>query len=478
MGRREQAAEEKALQQLLTQYEASKSEGRSIYLDGDQLADIAGRYTTEQRYQEAQEVIDYGLRLHPEHPYLLLEQAYLFLDLRRPHDAEAVVNRLYEQQLPEVILLKAELQLTKGAIDEAETLLEGLDGKELDNIIDATYLYVEMGYPEQAKQWLDKGVGRYDDHEAYLALCADYRLATGDSVAAVDAFEKLIDLDPYNDSYWLGRARALYLQQNFEEAIVACDFALTINEHNGEAYTYLGHSFLQLENVEAALKNFKLALQHRALSPEMGQLFIGTALLTGGRWQEAYDTFDQAIALYEQTPNKAPFYLTDLYIQQAMACVYLERFDEAHDCCEKALAVNSDDINAYVTEGMVYLNEGKASEALITFQIALKIDRSIETLYAIASYLFDFGLLKEADQLFREVFEEDRHYKDTAEKLATISLLQGESDSFIHYNHFASHPIDRETVLDLMKHPHYDATENRDALLKALTYLDSYYRNH
>ena len=61
-------------------------------MDGDQLADIADQYASERRFKEAQEVISYGLGLHPGHTDLMVEQAYLFLDLNQPRKAQEVAD--------------------------------------------------------------------------------------------------------------------------------------------------------------------------------------------------------------------------------------------------------------------------------------------------------------------------------------------------------------------------------------------------
>ena len=53
------------LNELIASYETAKANNRQVYMDGDQLADIADKYATERRFEDAQEVITYGLELHP-----------------------------------------------------------------------------------------------------------------------------------------------------------------------------------------------------------------------------------------------------------------------------------------------------------------------------------------------------------------------------------------------------------------------------
>ena len=61
MGRKNSPSAKKELTEIIQRYEAAKAEKRQLYLDGDQLADIADWYATERKFNDAQEVINYGL---------------------------------------------------------------------------------------------------------------------------------------------------------------------------------------------------------------------------------------------------------------------------------------------------------------------------------------------------------------------------------------------------------------------------------
>lgn len=55
-------------------------------------------------------------------------------------------------------MLKAELLLNEGQLEAARSTLDTIeDTDELETIINIIYLYMDMGYPEAAKEWLDKG---------------------------------------------------------------------------------------------------------------------------------------------------------------------------------------------------------------------------------------------------------------------------------------------------------------------------------
>ena len=78
---------------MAEQYEAAKAENRTIYLDADDLADLADWYAVHHKYAMATEVVEYGLGIHPDNTALLVEQAYLFLDTQHKEQAKDILER-------------------------------------------------------------------------------------------------------------------------------------------------------------------------------------------------------------------------------------------------------------------------------------------------------------------------------------------------------------------------------------------------
>ena len=97
MGRKNSPSAKKELVTLITNYEEAKAENRQLYLDADQLADIADWYASERKFEEAQEVITYGLKIHPGNTDLLIEQAYLYLDTQKLQKAKKVADSITEE---------------------------------------------------------------------------------------------------------------------------------------------------------------------------------------------------------------------------------------------------------------------------------------------------------------------------------------------------------------------------------------------
>ena len=87
-----------------------------------------------------------------------------------------------------------------------------------------------MGYPDAAKEWLDRGKSRYTEDEEYMALTADYLASTHQVESAIIYYNKLIDKSPFNPSYWMGLVKCYFVQEQIDKAIEACDFALAADD--------------------------------------------------------------------------------------------------------------------------------------------------------------------------------------------------------------------------------------------------------
>ena len=120
---------DKELQEMAEQYEAAKAENRTIYLDADDLADLADWYAVHHKYAMATEVVEYGLGIHPDNTALLVEQAYLFLDTQHKEQAKDILERIAEES-SEVKVLKANLLLGEGKEEEAAKYRDYFDYSE------------------------------------------------------------------------------------------------------------------------------------------------------------------------------------------------------------------------------------------------------------------------------------------------------------------------------------------------------------
>ena len=254
---------------FLLQYELAMSAKQPFYLDADDLADLADWYGTKKNYDKALEIAEYGLKLHPDSTALMIEYAYLHLDSGKRAKAREIIENLPDTYSPEAKVVRAHLLLSEGKLDDAEQLLDTIEDKEdLANVVDVSYMYLDMGYPDKALAWLNPVKEEYADEEAYIAVVADCYYGKGMIEEAIPLYNQLIDQNPYSAPYWFGLARCHFEDLNFDQAIDACDYALIGDDEFADAYVMKGHCFYQLGNEDAALECYQKAEQMHGLAPE------------------------------------------------------------------------------------------------------------------------------------------------------------------------------------------------------------------
>lgn len=460
MGRKNSFSTNKELKRLVEKYEAAKAENRQIYMDGDQLSEIAGFYASQGQFSVAEEVIEYGLQLHPSNTDLLIEQSYLYLDTQKVEKAKEIANSITENYETDVKILKAELLLCEGKLEEAQILLNTIEEwNELDIIIDIVYLYLDLGYPDAAKEWLDKGKPSHSEEEDYIAITADYLANTNQLEEAIVYYDKLIDIDSYNSTYWMGLAKCYFTQLQMDKALEACDFALAANDKCGEAYVYRAHCFFYLNNCEEAIENYEKALECKSIPPEMAYMFMGVAYAAKEEWEKAAKYYDEVIRTFQEAGDPDSILLADTYNSKGYAAGRMGKYEEAHQLCDKAAALDPDELQSPLTHGRIYLMQGLIEEAEEVFQNITKENPPIDIWYLIANSYADVDLLDGAKQYYEKVYEMNSQYEDVAERLCIISLMQQEIDDFFRYNNDCKHPINEKSIIRILSSEHREEDE-------------------
>lgn len=440
---------DKELNELIAQYEAMRTENKQLYLDGDQLADIADKYAAERRFQEAQEVITYGLSLHPENTDLMVEQAYLYLDTQKPQLAKEVADSIPETYATDVKLLKAELLLNEGKLDAAEMLLDTLDEQDdLDTIIEVSYLYIDMGYPERALPWLTQGLEKYSEEEDFIATTADCYCAASKLEKAAFFYNKLIDINPYHPSYWLGLSKCQFGEQEYEKALESIDFALAADEKYGEGHLMKAHCLFHLENEDEAIEEYEKALRYNTLAPEFAYMFIGLTYSNKECWQQANDSFERALQAIEKAEDMNSPLLTDIYSNKAIAVSKLGRAKEAHKLCAKAKKIEPKDPEPYLLEGRIYMDENNFEKARGEWEKALHHAPEAETWYQIGTYSIDYNMVENARFCFEQALKMNPNMEGINEQLASVCLILKDHKGFYKYNQLSNTPLNFQTMYE------------------------------
>lgn len=429
---------DKELDELTRQYESAQAENKPIYMDADDIADMAEWCMGRGKVMLAEEMVEYGLRLHPDSTSLLVEKAYFLIDSGENVRARKLIDRIGDEYSAEVKILKANLLLREGKINETELVLDTIEDKdELGNIAEIVYMYLELGYPDKAQSWLKRGEKKYADEEEFIALQADCLFNEGKTEHALEQYNRLLDINPYSAVYWNAVARCHFQMMEFEKAIEACDFALVVDEEFADAYLLKGHAFFQLGNEEASLESYTQAQKYDAVTPDYLHAFIGLSKTANEEWEEGLKHLELAIQDKEDVSDIAP-----LYANAALCLYQMGKKRQSNQYFKKAHEVDPEEYLSYLIEGRVRLAERKEEKAAKCFLQALKYSPSeADTWNEIGIYCMDYGMLQGAREAFEHVKEIEADFSGVNERLAAISILLHDKESFLKYNKLCKYPI-------------------------------------
>ena len=211
--------QEEEFKKNLALYEQMLQGGQSVYLEADELTDIAEYYLVQNDTDKAMACIQYALNIHPGSidPLIFLARQKMFNgDIEGAKTSRDCITDPNDR---EVIFLNAELLLREGKEQEATTYLsEKAETEEEDAALfayDTATLFLDYGYLEQAVQWGQRALDMEPDNEKFLKLKADYLISSNRPKEAIEILNSLLDINPYNRNAWHSLGEAYYVCEDF-----------------------------------------------------------------------------------------------------------------------------------------------------------------------------------------------------------------------------------------------------------------------
>jgi tetratricopeptide (TPR) repeat protein len=187
----------------------------------------------------------------------------------------------------------------------------------------------------------------------------------GRTVAALNAFKRVTELNPNYAEGHNNMGVALKDQGKFEEAIAAYNQASVIKPDYAEPYYNKGKIFHEQKNVEQAIGAYNKAIEIKADYVD-AYYNKGIALHEQGKLEEAVITYNQALAI-KPDHGKTYHNMGDVLHEQG-------KLEEAIAAYNKALTIKSDYAESYNNMGNVFLDQGKVAEAIKVYKKALVIE--------------------------------------------------------------------------------------------------------
>ena len=433
-------------------YENAQASGTSVYLEPDDLTDIAEYYHILGNIDACKNTVDYAIKMFPGATMPLVFRSRVALLME--HDvalAEEYAEMIDDKADLEYLYLKAEIMIVDDRAEEAETFLrdayDELDDDEdkADFLIDVANLYADYELMEYAQQWLSLSE-EYDSTD-YKELQGRIAMGLGDYEESNRIYNELIDRNPYSFTYWNQLASSQLLHNEIMESIQSSEFALAINPDDEDATLNKANGLFNLGNFEEACKYYE---RFTKISPnsEVGEMFLGISLINLNRTEEGVEHLKKAESLADAFSE----YLHDIYVELAYSLTALGKHEDAMEYIEKISQL--DDCDPYETDvlkGNVHLQKGETAEAMKCFQHAVTASNgSPRVILRIGICIYDNGYYSLAYDVFHLLLDDaSDEWKDGWSYLALCCMLLSRKDEFVYAVRKAcqQNPVEAKMVL-------------------------------
>lgn len=247
----------------------------------------------------------------------------------------------------------------------------------------------------------------FTEAEAYLKQAAAIR--PGDAV----------------NHYNLGIA---YLRQNKNaEAMEELTKAESLGEGNAAVMEKIGEEFYNAKNYDRSLDIFNRLRKSNERNVKILSR-IADIYYQKGELDSAYEAYRRITAIEPATENARM-----AYVNMGIIMDDAQRFDEAIDAYEKALAISPRDAATHYNMGIAYKHAGKPELAIRSWKQAAEIDtKDPKPLVAMADYYYERGYYDLAEMEYQKVIGRWPNIPDPHFKMGTMYYKRGNYDYAIN----------------------------------------------
>lgn len=231
------------LQELINRYEGMVASHTPIYFDSLEFLKIHEFYSQNDRMNEAEAVMKKAFELYNDNSEIVLTYAETLLELDKIEEAYEVLSNHKVIDTEMIHLLRGEILLQKNKPEEAEKeFFKSLKEQnyDLEAFLDIITSYTKTVYTSKAEKFVvllyqkhavDKIINEDKDLRETLS---NYYMLTKQNEKILELAKLETELNPYHSDAWGELAVAYLLDDEYEKAIDAIDFALAIEPDNNE----------------------------------------------------------------------------------------------------------------------------------------------------------------------------------------------------------------------------------------------------
>lgn len=289
------------LKQAIEEYERNVSQGDNFYMDASVLMDIEEYYEKQGKRYEAEHLMRFAEKLHPNSEEVLVVKAYRARAMGQWSEGLNIIRSINNQQNKDVQLFYAEWDVASGRLDKAEQRIKSclppaMTHDDYDWFLDLGEMLLDYGYQKRALKYLSAIPQNYSLRTRVDELMADayFQLQLYDK--SIEAANRLVDASPYDANVWTQLADVQQKCHDYESCIQSCDYALAIDCKNQRAMSLKVFATFAIGNCN---KGLALCLEYVKVIPNdySIRMYAGEQLYASGRINESKGPLQDALRL-------------------------------------------------------------------------------------------------------------------------------------------------------------------------------------
>lgn len=412
---------------LVEKYEQMQSFGKKMYFDADEFALLAEYYNTEGNNEEADLLIEEGLKMHPGNSELMLLRAKSFVFSEMYKEALEYLQLVTDDGEVDIPLLKIECLLHLDRYPEADKLINKT--LEQDMPIDDLYVFItEIGYLLNDVDKFDRAISFLEESmkidesnpDVLIDLAYAYEMKS-DFDKAIGYNNRLLDIDPYSFDAWVNIGKLYSMSEEYGKAIDAFDFAHTIREDDVSVLKMKALSLYLNDNVAEAIRIFEGCIEH---APDDESLY--DSLLEA---YEAMEQYDEMMKIIDK--KEARFGTKGIPIQRAFVQINKNNIEKAEDLFAQVPENEKDSLDYFMLEGELafYRQDFIRAEAAY-IKAALISEENEHILDRLANISVVQEKYEQASEYLEQLLRISPEYPTAKSRLAFVRFEIGNKEPF------------------------------------------------
>ncbi len=429
---------------ILKKYEDSAKSGHRIYMDADDLADIADYYQFNDRTADAEEAIALALEYNPNAVGPLLYQARKAVMEEDFETAREYAMQIAAVDRLESVYLQGEIMINEGNAVGADLYfreeMKNIMNDELsDYVIDIARIFSDYDLYDYALQWLMRSKDKHSDE--FKEVLGYALFGTGRYQESGRIFNELIDHNPYSPRYWNSLANLQIMQEQYGAAITSIEYAIAIDPDDPDNILTKANCFYYMSDFESALTYFR-RYSELTKDNEFGYLYQAICMVNLGKNKEAVELLEGIL------PNIPPDsqYMQEIYQELAFAYSALHKLETALYYLDQTIDLDCDHVNIEIIRGHILLADKRLKEAREAFKNALHMTKDTNNTYfrIIVSY-YDNYYISTAYHMLTDLLQKvPEDWKDGYSYMAFCNMQLGRVEDFFKYMKMAAEKNPKE----------------------------------